>query len=337
MCEVPQQWEAPSQTFNATHIRLSKINRLETDCIQSINMSVINEPVNNTDVANKLYVDNRIIQYLWKDPVVVSTTGNQTLFGVPPTIDTYAVQAGDRVLVQFQNNEVENGIYNISASTWTRTSDVPLGSSASGVSVWVLEGSAYIHTAFVCDNLIGNDIVGVDPLSFVQFSSGGIVNAGTALSLSGNTMNVNVDNSTIKVNTSNQLCASTDFRVNNVYVNGYYKILNYTEIFSLPHTLTPSEFLSGYIVVSANHSGNLIMPSASSITSAIGTYYTNVSVEMYVLKNGSSHMDIVLDGGTTNPFGVNLTISADHASCFIFVFPTSSTGIILPVGSDHGI
>ena len=57
-----------------------------------------------------------------KAPVVVATTANITLSGTQ-TIDGVAVVADDRVLVKNQTATAENGIYDVSATAWTRARD----------------------------------------------------------------------------------------------------------------------------------------------------------------------------------------------------------------------
>lgn len=52
-----------------------------------------------------------------KAPCVASTTVNNTLIG----LQTF--EANDRVLVRSQTDPLENGIYNVSSSEWSRASD----------------------------------------------------------------------------------------------------------------------------------------------------------------------------------------------------------------------
>jgi uncharacterized cupin superfamily protein len=57
-----------------------------------------------------------------KSPCVVSTVGDITLSGTQ-TIDGVAVSVADRVLVRSQTDAAENGIYDVKAGAWTRSTD----------------------------------------------------------------------------------------------------------------------------------------------------------------------------------------------------------------------
>jgi len=77
-----------------------------------------------------------------KAPCRVATTANITLSG-EQTIDTVAVVADDRVVVKNQTNQTENGIYDASATAWSRAADFDGNRDfVKGTVVRVLEGTA---------------------------------------------------------------------------------------------------------------------------------------------------------------------------------------------------
>jgi hypothetical protein len=157
-----------------------------------------NTPTTANHVANKAYVDSVAQGLDVKDSVRLITTSNITLSG-EQTIDGFLTST-DRVLVNGQTTASENGIYDTAAGAWTRSSDMPAASSAASVFTFVEEGTINADNGFVCSNDVGNDTVGTHDLTFVQFSGAGSVIAGDGLAKSGNTLSVNVDDSSIEIN-----------------------------------------------------------------------------------------------------------------------------------------
>ena len=158
----------------------------------------LNLPVIGSDAANKTYVDSVSNGMKWKQPVRVATTAAILLFGIQ-IIDGVATISGNRVLVKDQGLPVQNGIYTVSAGVWTRSTDMVLGYTSSGSVVWTEEGSTQSETGWVVTNDQGSDIIGVDPITWLKWSGTGLVIAGDGLSKVGDTLNVNVDNSTIEI------------------------------------------------------------------------------------------------------------------------------------------
>lgn len=148
---------------------------------------IANSPLNATDIANKLYVDTIAQGLNPKAACKCATLSNITLSGLQ-TIDTYSVQAGNRVLVKNQTNQAENGIYIASASTWTRATDMDVWAEVPGAYTVVLNGSQ-ANTAWVSTSA-DTGTIGVTPITFVQFSGVSTYYAGTGLTLSSNTFSI---------------------------------------------------------------------------------------------------------------------------------------------------
>lgn len=73
--------------------------------------------------ASRLYrVESFVAGLAMKAPCRAVTTGPITLSGLQ-TINTYAGQEGDRILVKDQLDPIENGIYTMEVSTWQRDGD----------------------------------------------------------------------------------------------------------------------------------------------------------------------------------------------------------------------
>ena len=91
-----------------------------------------------------------------KVPCRVATTGAITLSGTQ-TIDGVAVAAGDRVLVKGQASSIENGIYDVSATAWTRAADFDgTNDVVNGTLVPIAEGTAGYHRVYMA--------LGTDPI-----------------------------------------------------------------------------------------------------------------------------------------------------------------------------
>ena len=149
------------------------------------------EPTQSTDAATKGYVDARAAGLDPKQSVRVTTTGPITLSNTQ-TIDGVALSVGDRVLVKDQASSAENGIYVVSSTSWTRSTDFNEPSEASaGTFVFVEEGTLYADSGWVM-SASSPAVIGTDPITFVQFSGAGQIVAGAALTKTGNTLDVAV-------------------------------------------------------------------------------------------------------------------------------------------------
>jgi hypothetical protein len=114
-------------------------------------------------------------------------------------IDGVTLATGDRVLLKNQSTGSENGIYVVQASgAAVRASDFQTGDVSSLAFVFVEEGTSNAQNGYILTNT-GSITVGSTALTFTQFSGAGQITAGTALTKSGNTLNVGVDNKTIQV------------------------------------------------------------------------------------------------------------------------------------------
>jgi hypothetical protein len=140
-------------------------------------------PIGSTDLANKAYVDSVAQGLSFKQPALVKTVGNITLSGLQ-TIDGVTVAAGDRVLATLQTNTTENGIYVASAGAWSRAADANTYDEYLAAYLFVLEGTVWAGSAWVCTNQPGGTL-GVTPITFVQFSNNATYTAGTGLTLTG--------------------------------------------------------------------------------------------------------------------------------------------------------
>lgn len=163
-------------------------------------------PSVDTDVAIKSYVDSVAQGLSVKQSVVAATTSplpantygsNQITAnsnGVL-TIDGYTPQLNDRLLINNEVSTLKNGIYTVTQVgtgslpfILSRSVDCSNSSQFNGAFVFVEEGTVNSSSGWVSGSV--NPNVGVDPITFVQFSGAGEILAGNGLSKVGNTLSI---------------------------------------------------------------------------------------------------------------------------------------------------
>src|SRR6056300_1720146 len=159
-----------------------------------------------TSLVTKEYVDAVKVGLDVKDSARVATTGsNIDLSSAPAAIDGVTLSSGDRVLVKDQSTASANAIYTYAGSgnSMTRATDFDADAEVtSGAFVFIEEVTVNGDNGFVLTT-DGSITVGPTNLAFAQFSGAGSITAGDALSKSGNTLDVNVDDQTIEVSGDN--------------------------------------------------------------------------------------------------------------------------------------
>jgi len=115
------------------------------------------------------------------------------------TLDGYSLSDGERVLIKNESNQAHNGIYIRTSSTvFTRADDFDtIAEVASGDFLFVENGTANGSNGYVQTET--TTAIGTSAINFEQFSGAGQIDAGAALSKTGNQLNVEVDDSSIEV------------------------------------------------------------------------------------------------------------------------------------------
>jgi len=145
------------------------------------------DPVADSDVVNKSYVDAIATGLSWKQTATAATTADIDLTtGGLLTVDGVTVTDGQRVLVKDQAAPEENGIYVAHAGAWVRATDMdattPIN-EINGAAVFVEQGTLFADTAWVQFNDVSD--IDTDPVSFTQFAGTNTYTAGNGLTLTG--------------------------------------------------------------------------------------------------------------------------------------------------------
>jgi len=191
-------------SFN-TKVQANRLDQMSAPTasvnLNSQKITNLAEPTSATDAATKGYVDNAVVGIDWKPSVRAATTGNITLSG-EQTVDGVELVAGNRVLVKNQSTGSENGVYVVSATGWSRSSDADTSAEfTSAFAVFVEEGTTNADSGWVLTT-DGTITLGTTAIAFTQFTGLGQVVAGDGLTKNGNTINV--------VGTANRITANAD-------------------------------------------------------------------------------------------------------------------------------
>jgi phage-related tail fiber protein len=206
-----------------TQVRTSRLDQMASPtaavAFNSQKITGLADPTNPQDAATKNYVDNLAMGLDVKASVRVATTANIATLagGAPNTLDGVTLALNDRILVKDQTTASQNGLYVVSVlgsganGTWTRATDFDTSAEVTaGAHTFVSEGSTWADSGWV---LATNDPItlGTTALTWNQFSgSGAGITAGSGLTKTGSTLDVNVDNATVEIS-SNQLRIKTTY------------------------------------------------------------------------------------------------------------------------------
>jgi len=281
--------------------------------LNSSRITDLTDPTDPQDAATKAYVDARAAGLDPKESVrVASTTNIDVSSGLVDSavIDGVTVSTGDRVLLKDQTDQTENGVYIVAASgVASRATDFDEPQEVtSGVFFFVEEGNTGDNRGFVLTSDGGQQAVGTDPLTFVQFSGAGQITAGDGLDKSGDTLSVNTANG-IEVSNDNVQLASGVAGDGLTYDSGTLNVEGTTNRISVA---------ADSIDISTNYEGQTTITKLGTIDT--GTWEADIIGGTY---GGTG----VNNGNKTITLGGNLTTSGAFSTTLT---STDTTSVTLP-------
>jgi len=225
-------------------------------------------------------------------------------------IDGVTLAEGNRVLVNGQSTQSQNGIYVVQASgAAVRATDFDTALEVkSGDFIFVSAGTNYANTGWV--QTLTPATIGSDPISFTQFSGAGTYTAGAGLTLNGSVFSADVtptSGNASLINTGGAIEVKTDTsRGLSVDSNG----LGINVGTGLTHSAGALTFASGYGV--RKHVADVGDGTALSytVTHSFGTR----DVTVHVYQNGSPYAQVEADVEHTNSNAVTIKFAAAPTS-----------------------
>lgn len=182
-----------------------KLNEITTPdgnlSLNSYRIVNLSDPLSSSDAATKNYVDSKLEGLDPKDSVLYSTSGNITLSGLGTQAGgdwATSIPANSRILVKNQTLPEENGIYIATSGSWSRSLDANTWEKLTSAYVFIESGSTLSDSGWTC-NIDSGGTLGTTAVNWTKFSNSGEIVAGSGLGKTGNTLDVNVDNSTIEI------------------------------------------------------------------------------------------------------------------------------------------
>lgn len=171
--------------------------------VNLVNNKIINlgDPTASQDAATKKYVDDLLAGRDNKEAVKAASTGNLALSGAQ-TIDGVSVVAGDRVLVKNQTTASDNGIYIAATGAWSRAADANTWAELASAFVIVEQGTVNAEKVFLSTTNTSTGTLGTTAIPWTEFGTVANYTAGGGITISGQTVSANVDNTTIEVSST---------------------------------------------------------------------------------------------------------------------------------------
>ena len=171
-------------------------------------LAVETTPTDNNHATSKAYVDSVAQGLDVKESVRAASIENVNISALSTgRIDGVDLDQGDRILLKDQATKSQNGIwvYTSPIVPLVRAIDMDETGEFTGSFFFVEEGTINSDQGFVCTTNGTVDLDLGDTVEFAQFTGTGQLTAGNGLSKVGNKIDINVDNTFIKVDANDAL------------------------------------------------------------------------------------------------------------------------------------
>ena len=276
--------------------------KVTTDGTTLSHLDVATTPTADNHATSKAYVDSVATGLDVKDSVRAASTGDITVSAPGASIDGVALAQGDRVLLKDQVTQSQNGIYifNTASTTLTRAADMNESGEFVGAFFFVEEGTQNSDQGFVCTT-DGTVTVDTTAITFSQFTGTGQISPGAGLSKSGNQIDVNVDDTFIKIDSNDDLTIKGTATTGEVLQSDGNGGVSYGTV-----NLASTNSVSGILPLA---NGGLGTEAAT--TSGKATARTNLGLGSMATQNSNN---VNITGGTIDISGGTLTLADDQIS-----------------------
>ena len=290
-------------------------------------------------LVNKAYVDSVTSGLSVKTPVKVATTGNlaatynngagtltaSSNFAL--SVDGVTVSVNDRILVKDQTTAAQNGFYKVTATgsgsaafVLTRTPDADAASElVAGAFAFVEEGTANADNGYVLST-DGAVTLGTTAINFEQFSGAGQISAGDGLAKTGNSLSLNVDDSSLEINAD----------------TARVKALGVTNAM-LAGSIANAKLSNSSVTINSNSlalGASLTLDTDDIGEGSTNQYYTNARSRAALSVTGST--GLTYNDSTGVLAGLDATTSVKGVASFASANFTVTSGAVAITGVDGG-
>jgi hypothetical protein len=235
------------------------------------------------------------------------------------SIDSVALASTNRVLVQGQTNQFENGVYTVTtvgdgSTAWvlTRATDEDTYSPTATTSLgygdyfFVQQGLSYAGSSYVVTSPVGEILFGFTNIQFSQFSASGSYSAGNGIAINGTVISANVDNDTTAISAGNIVVKTSANLVTPNLGDATFSSLSW-------NTLSNGNVTANNLSISniANITGNLTVAGNVQVTYDIDSnaniYSNNSDVSNFLVVGGNTTSNNITSNNWLNTASANVS------------------------------